>query len=91
MRVNDGEIFDNDIGDVPEYEWHRPPRLSVSGFRCIPGVSVAINPPCSIAIDGDIATGDHEAGSVALELDGIGVVPPVVQVIGELTESTSQL
>ena len=53
-------------------------------FRIVPKIAVSVYPAGPVAVDGDGVAGDDEAGVVVLEVDGIGVVAPVVEVVREL-------
>ena len=83
-RLLDEEIGDCDVAHVPKDERHRSPRLGMSRFRSIPDIAVTIDPPGSIAIDGDVIPGNNEASVMVLEGDGIGIVTPIRKVCGKL-------
>ena len=89
-RVLDVETVDNDLGDIPPDKGHGTPRLRVTLLGIVPGIAVAVDASGAVAIDGDIVAADDEAGVVVLEGNGVGVVAPVREVVGELESAASQ-
>jgi hypothetical protein len=82
--VLDIEVVHVDFGDIPENERHWTSRLCVAFFRGIPHVSIAVNSARAVSINGNVVAGDDEAGVVVLEGNWVGIVAPVIQVVGEL-------
>jgi hypothetical protein len=81
-RILDEEILHHDIGYIPKDEGHRPSRLRVALLDVVPGVAVAVDSAGAVPFDGDVLPCDDEGGVVVLEGDGVGVVAPVVDVVG---------
>lgn len=78
LRVLHVEIVNVDVRDVPEDEGHRSSGLSVTRFCGIPDIAVAIDTSSAVSIDGDVASGDHEARSMVLESNRVKVIAPVI-------------
>jgi hypothetical protein len=84
LRVLDVEVVHTHFGRIPKDKGHRPSRLSITSLGCIPSISIAVNTPGPMSVDFDIIPGNDKTCCVILERDGIGIISPVVKVIGKL-------
>lgn len=83
-RLLDEEVPNGNVRHVPKDERHWSAWLSVASFRRVPDVAIAIDAAGSVAVDVDTVAGQNEASMVVLKGDGIGIIAPIRQVIGEL-------
>jgi hypothetical protein len=94
-RLHDVEIADVDIADVPENEGHWSAwtdgsynsAFGLVSLVKVPDLAVAIDAAGAVAVDPDVVSCQDEAGGVVLEGDGVGVVAPVGEILGELVKA----
>lgn len=84
IRQSPLTVFHENVAHIPEDEWHRSPGLGVSLFHIVPRIAIAVNPSSAVAVDVDSLTGNDESCVMILECDGVGVIAPVCQIVGEL-------
>ena len=72
------------ITDIPEDERHRSSWLCVPFFDIIPRISVSINATSAVAIDIYPLPCDVEARVMILKGNWVGVVSPIIKIIGQL-------
>jgi hypothetical protein len=86
------KISNVDVANVPEHEWHRSAWTGCAhGGTCglvslvpVPDLAVAIDATLAMTIDAYVIASQNKSGGVVLELDVIIVVPPVLEILGEL-------
>ena len=59
--------------------WSRIATLGV-----VPYLAITVDAASIVAVDADVVASEDEARSVVLELDVVGIVAPVVKILGEL-------
>lgn len=72
------------ITDIPEDERHRSSWLCVPLLDIIPRISVSINATSAVAVDIYSLSCDDEARVMILKRNWIGVVSPIIEIIGQL-------
>lgn len=77
-------MLNEDIADVSEDERHWSPWLCIRFFRIIPRIAVSINAASAVAIDMNPFSRDDESSMVVLKSNRIGVISPIVKVVGQL-------
>ena len=86
-RILDEEFLDRHIRDIPEYEWHGAARLCIPRFCCVPRIAIAMDATGAEAVDLDMITGKNERRPVVLEVNGVGIIAPGLDVRRELRQS----
>ena len=95
LRLHDVEIADVDIADVPENKGHWSAwtggsynsAFGLVSLVKVPDLAVAIYAAGAVAVDPDVVSCQDEAGGMVLEGDGVGVVAPVGEILGELVKA----
>lgn len=85
--ILDEELLDCNVRYVPEYKRHGTAWLRIACFCSIPGIAIAVNAPCSVAVNLDVVSSEHERSPMVLEGDVVGIVAPVVDIVRELSLS----
>jgi hypothetical protein len=83
-RILDGEILHEHLGHIPEDERHGSAGLRHGLLGIVPRIAVAVYLSSAVSLDCNVVASNDETSVVVLEADRIGVVAPVVEVIGQL-------
>ena len=77
-------MLNQDIADVPKHKGHRPPGLCDGLLGVVPSIAGTVDAARAVAVDVNPLAADHEPGMVVLEGNGIRIVSPIREIIGEL-------
>ena len=86
------EIANIDIADVPQDEGHRPTwagrthksTLGLISLVKVPDLAVAVDASGAMSVDPNVVSCQNEPRGVVLELDVIRIIPPILEIFGEL-------
>jgi hypothetical protein len=67
LRILDVEVLNPDLAYIPEYKWHRSPRLREILLCVIPDVAVTVDATSPVPVDSYPITSNDETGMVILE------------------------
>jgi len=78
-------MLNKHISSVPEHKRHGPSDPRGSGLSRVPCVPASIDPSDAVPIDMYTLSGNDEASVVVLKSYSVGVLPPVLDIIRELS------
>lgn len=83
-RIFDSKVLHEDLRYIPEDERHWSSRLRNILLDIIPGISVTIDSPCTVSLNGDVISSNDETSMVVLECNWIRIIAPIIEIVREL-------